>query len=56
MGVSEADLEDGEGARAPPFGAPNRFLKICKGPSINYVRIFSRFSDPPPPMLHTVRI
>ena len=27
--MSEADLEDREGARAPPFCAPNRFLKIC---------------------------
>ena len=31
-------------------------LNIRKGPSINYVRIFSQFLDPPPPLLHTVRI
>ena len=30
--------------------------KIGRGPSINYIRIFSQFLDPPPPLLHTVRI
>ena len=34
-----------------------RVKGIAWGPSINYIRIFSQFLDPPPtPLLHTVRI